>query len=113
MRRAEQREQTRHALVRESRRLFASLGYGSVGLAQIVAAAGVTKGALYHHFSGKRELFEAVFERVKRELSTQIATALQTFRRDPTTARRLLGIEAPARRASVAPVASPRSETSV
>ena len=43
----------------------------------------MTKGALYHHFSGKKELFEAVFEQVKRELSTQIASALQTFRRDP------------------------------
>ncbi|MFD0854832.1 TetR family transcriptional regulator, partial [Actinomadura adrarensis] len=48
--RAEQREQTRRTLLTESRRLFATRGYGAVGLAEIVRSAGVTKGALYHHF---------------------------------------------------------------
>ncbi|TXS58085.1 TetR family transcriptional regulator, partial [Streptomyces sp. t39] len=53
--RAQRREQTRQALLGEGRRLFSERGYADVGLAEIVAAAGVTKGALYHHFAGKTE----------------------------------------------------------
>ncbi|SDE05727.1 TetR/AcrR family transcriptional regulator [Streptomyces prasinopilosus] len=71
--RAQQREQTRQALVRESRRLFSTLGYGSVGLSEIVHAAGVTKGALYHHFSSKADLFRAVLEQVQQEVAERIA----------------------------------------
>ncbi|MFI6317383.1 TetR/AcrR family transcriptional regulator [Nonomuraea sp. NPDC050556] len=71
--RAEQRERTRLALVREARRLFAAEGYGAVGLSQIVAAAGVTKGALYHHFEGKAELFRAVLEEVQQEVGAGVA----------------------------------------
>ncbi|WP_036372904.1 TetR/AcrR family transcriptional regulator [Micromonospora sp. ATCC 39149] len=77
MRRAEQREQTRHTLVRESRRLFATHGYGAVGLAQIVAAAGVTKGALYHHFAGKADVFRAVLELVQQEVAAQVVAAAE------------------------------------
>ncbi len=71
--RAQQREQTRQALVREGRRLFSALGYGSVGLSEIVRAAGVTKGALYHQFSGKADLFRAVLEQVQQEVAERIA----------------------------------------
>ncbi|MHC3450907.1 MULTISPECIES: TetR/AcrR family transcriptional regulator [Streptomyces] len=71
--RAQQREQTRQALVRESRRLFSTVGYGSVGLSEIVHAAGVTKGALYHHFSSKADLFRAVLEQVQQEVAERIA----------------------------------------
>ena len=77
MRRAEQREQTRQALVRESRRLFATQGYGGVGLAQIVAAAGVTKGALYHHFASKADVFRAVLEQVQQEVAEQVVAAAE------------------------------------
>lgn len=73
MGRAEQREETRRTLLRESRRLFAAQGYGAVGLAEIVRAAGVTKGALYHHFDGKAELFRAVLEEVQREVGEAVA----------------------------------------
>jgi AcrR family transcriptional regulator len=65
---AERREATRGALVAAGRRLFASRGYEAVRTAQIVAEAGVTRGALYHHFEGKRGLFKAVFESVEEEL---------------------------------------------
>ncbi|MFI6511290.1 TetR/AcrR family transcriptional regulator [Streptosporangium sp. NPDC050855] len=71
--RARQREQTRQALLRESRRLFATLGYGAVGLSEIVRAAGVTKGALYHHFDGKAALFRAVLEQVQEEVAREVA----------------------------------------
>ncbi|MFI6392891.1 TetR/AcrR family transcriptional regulator [Nonomuraea sp. NPDC050547] len=73
--RAEQREQTRATLLRESRRLFAGQGYAAVGLAEIVAAAGVTKGALYHHFAGKAELFRAVLDQVQQEVAARVVAA--------------------------------------
>ncbi|MFE3451728.1 TetR/AcrR family transcriptional regulator [Nonomuraea sp. NPDC059194] len=71
--RAAQREQTRLTLLRESRRLFASRGYPAVGLSEIVRAAGVTKGALYHHFDSKAELFRAVLEQVQQEVGERVA----------------------------------------
>ncbi|MGW7197577.1 TetR/AcrR family transcriptional regulator [Streptomyces chryseus] len=71
--RAQQREETRRTLLRESRRLFSTLGYASVGLSEIVRAAGVTKGALYHHFGSKAELFRAVLEQVQQEVAAHIA----------------------------------------
>ncbi|WJY54206.1 TetR/AcrR family transcriptional regulator [Streptomyces chengbuensis] len=73
--RARQRELTRGALVREGRRLFAAEGYAAVGLAEIVRAAGVTKGALYHHFDGKAALFRAVLEEVQQEVAGRVAAA--------------------------------------
>ncbi|MEV4582469.1 TetR/AcrR family transcriptional regulator [Nonomuraea jabiensis] len=71
--RAQQREQTRQALLRESRRLFAERGYGAVSLSEIVAEAGVTKGALYHLFESKAELFRAVLEQVQQEVAETVA----------------------------------------
>ncbi len=55
-------EATTGQLLEEARRLFAADGYNATSLDDVVAAAGVTKGALYHHFRSKRELFRAVFE---------------------------------------------------
>jgi AcrR family transcriptional regulator len=71
---AERSEATRDALIEAARVLFAERGYGGVGTEEIVRAAGVTRGALYHHFEGKRDLFEAVYERVESELAQRIAT---------------------------------------
>ncbi|GGT62354.1 TetR/AcrR family transcriptional regulator [Streptomyces purpureus] len=71
--RVQQREQTRQALLREGRRLFSDRGYAAVSLAEIVLAAGVTKGALYHHFAGKPELFHAVLEEVQQEVGRRVA----------------------------------------
>ncbi|MGW0200676.1 TetR/AcrR family transcriptional regulator [Nonomuraea sp. NPDC003201] len=71
--RAQQREQTRQALLRGSRRLFADRGYGAVSLSEIVAEAGVTKGALYHLFESKAELFRAVLEQVQQEVAETVA----------------------------------------
>ncbi|QNP66160.1 TetR/AcrR family transcriptional regulator [Streptomyces genisteinicus] len=73
--RAQQREQTRQALLREGRRLFSGRGYADVGLTEIVAAAGVTKGALYHHFAGKAELFRAVLEEAQQEVARRVEGA--------------------------------------
>jgi AcrR family transcriptional regulator len=70
---AERSEATRAALIAAARRLFAERGFAGVGTEQIVRAAGVTRGALYHHFSGKRELFEAVYAQIEAELAERIA----------------------------------------
>lgn len=60
---------TRNHIVDCARALFSSDGYDAVSIERIVEAAGVTKGALYHHFENKRALFETVFEAVEIELS--------------------------------------------
>src|SRR5919199_6166892 len=71
---AQRREATRAALIAAARELFAARGYAGVGTEEIVQRAGVTRGALYHHFPGKHDLFEAVYERVERELAERIVT---------------------------------------
>ncbi len=84
---AERSEATRGALVAAARPLFAERGYAGVGTEEIVRAAGVTRGALYHHFAGKRELFEAVYEAVEVELAQRIAAgALQANASSPLEA---------------------------
>ena len=70
---AEQAEATRAALLSAARELFAERGYGGVGTEEIVHQAGVTRGALYHHFNGKEDLFRAVYEDLERELVERIA----------------------------------------
>jgi AcrR family transcriptional regulator len=62
--------------------LFAEHGYAATSLDQVVAGARVTKGAVYHHFSGKQALFEAVFERVEATAGAAIRDALDR-ERDP------------------------------
>lgn len=54
-------------------RLFTERGYDAVGTEEIVRAAGVTRGALYHHFGGKSELLEAVYERLEGESTERVA----------------------------------------
>ncbi len=80
---AERSEATRAALIATARRLFAQRGYGGVGTEEIVRETGVTRGALYHHFAGKRELFEAVYEQVERELVQSIAESAMKAAGDP------------------------------
>lgn len=65
---------TRAKLVRAARTLFARHGYAAVGTEQIVRRAGVTRGALYHHFAGKEELFLAVYEQVEHDLTAQLVS---------------------------------------
>lgn len=67
---------TRAALLAAARPLFATRGYADVGTPEIVAAAGVTRGALYHQFDGKLALFEAVFEAVEQDVMSRIGNQL-------------------------------------
>jgi len=71
-RRAEHVQDTRAALVRAARQLFAEKGYAGTGTEEIVARARVTRGALYHHFADKAGLFRAVMEAVAGELAHQL-----------------------------------------
>jgi AcrR family transcriptional regulator len=73
---AEQGEATRAALVRAARELFTEHGYGGVGTEEIVRRAEVTRGALYHHFADKRDLFRAVHEQIEDEVVTSIAARM-------------------------------------
>lgn len=60
-------EETRDAIVSAARKLFATKGYADTSIRDLVEAAGVTRGALYHHFKDKEALFAHVFELVARE----------------------------------------------
>ena len=69
----ERTEATRGALVSAARVLFGARGYAAVGTEEIVAAAGVTRGALYHHFRDKRALFRAVFVAAEADFVQRVA----------------------------------------
>jgi AcrR family transcriptional regulator len=72
-RRVAQGQATRDALVDAALELFGRGGYAATSIDEIVAAAGVTKGAMYHHFVDKEALFKAVFEKVQQQVSDQVA----------------------------------------
>ena len=71
----EQAARTRLELARAGRRLFARRGFAGVSAEEVVAAAGVTRGALYHHFDGKEGLFAAVVEDAMIDLKGRLAAA--------------------------------------
>ncbi|MFI5615649.1 TetR/AcrR family transcriptional regulator [Amycolatopsis sp. NPDC051903] len=86
MRRTQQErsDSTRAALVSAARVLFATRGYHDVPAEEITRTAGVTRGALYHHFGDKQGLFRAVVEEVEIELTAEVA-AVMTAGVDPLT----------------------------
>lgn len=110
---AERRTETRGLLLKAARTLFAERGFAETGTPEIVAAAGVTRGALYHHFADKTALFAAVVEEEHAEVAQAIAQAGDASPTDPMAAllaggeaffgamadpgrRRILLIDAPA-----------------
>src|SRR5437764_4167372 len=74
---AEQSEATRTALVQAAQRLFADRGFAETPTEAVVQAAGVTRGALYHHFKDKTALFQAVYEDIERDLLHRVAAAVE------------------------------------
>ena len=87
---AERSAETREALIAAARLLFAVHGYADVSLETIVRTAGVTRGALYHHFADKTELFAAVFERVEGEVAARMGEAIAAAgQTDPVEVMRL------------------------
>ena len=87
---AERAAETRDALVAAARPLFAAQGFADVALEAIVRAAGVTRGALYHHFADKTELFAAVFENVEGEVAARMGEAIaESKQTDPVEVLRL------------------------
>lgn len=81
-RRQEYSAATKRALIEVAIDLFARRGYAGANLDEIVAGARVTKGALYHHFRGKQELFEAAFSAVEDTACDRIRSAINGVR-DP------------------------------
>ncbi|HLB20730.1 MAG TPA: helix-turn-helix domain-containing protein, partial [Solirubrobacteraceae bacterium] len=75
-RQASRSASTRAKLLRAARKLFAGRGYAAVGTEEIVRRAGVTRGALYHQFASKEDLFLAVYEQVEQELTQRVAGTL-------------------------------------
>ena len=86
-RQAARSEATRAKLIEVGIELFSERGFADVGTQEIVDRAEVTRGALYHHFGDKRDLFRAVHEELEQRIVTEIAAALEANpREDPLEA---------------------------
>src|SRR5438874_3852756 len=73
--RARQAEATRQLLVSVARERFTERGYAATSVEEIIQRAGVARGALYHHFSGKDALFRAVYDEVQTEIAGRVVAA--------------------------------------
>jgi AcrR family transcriptional regulator len=82
-------EATRQRLVAAARELFGARGYAGVGTEEIVRAAGVSRGALYHQFRDKADLFAAVAEQIEAEIAGRIAADAAGAAADPAAALRI------------------------
>ena len=78
----ERTAQTRAALVAAARRLFGAEGFAEVGAERIARDAGMTRGALYHQFADKADLFAAVLDEVEAEIAQRVAGSVAGF--DPS-----------------------------
>jgi len=87
-RQVERREATRGALITAARASLLAVGHEATSTNVVLARAGVSRGALYHHFPSKTDLVAAVFETVSTELVGQAETAAK----DTTTAREAITI---------------------
>ena len=72
---AERTEATRGRLISTARRLFAERSFAATSTEEILGEAGVSRGALYHHFPSKTDLFRATFEAVEDDLTAQVLAA--------------------------------------
>jgi AcrR family transcriptional regulator len=74
--RAAQGQATRDQLIEVATRLFAERGYEDTSIEAVLAAAGVSRGALYHHFAGKDALFSAVVDSVENRIAVQLSAVV-------------------------------------
>ncbi len=91
---AERTAATRGALVAAARALFAEHGYADVGTERVAQSAGVTRGALYHQFADKAELFAAVLEAVEIDLTAHLIDVVASAASDDPFALLLAGTDA-------------------
>ena len=82
MKKAEQSEATRTALLQAARELFTERGYADTGTEDIARRAGVTRGALYYQFRDKADLFRAVLEDLSLNIAQKVASAIQADREE-------------------------------
>ena len=80
---AERRAATIHGVEDAARKLFASRGFADTTIDDIAARAGVAKGAVYHHFSSKEEIFTRVLESIQAELAAAQIPPPSAKPRDP------------------------------
>lgn len=85
-RKAERSEATRRTLIGVAREMFAQRGYADAPIEEIVRRAQVTRGALYHHFADKRDLFRAVYEDVEEDFAQRLGATVMA---EPDPARHL------------------------
>ncbi|MCW0321544.1 MULTISPECIES: TetR/AcrR family transcriptional regulator [Pantoea] len=78
-RRADQVEETRGKLIAAARRAFAQKGYSEASMDDLTAAAGLTRGALYHNFGDKKGLLQAVIDQIDGEILEQMRAAGQQY----------------------------------
>ncbi|MFD4433061.1 TetR/AcrR family transcriptional regulator [Nocardia sp. NPDC058497] len=71
-------ENTRQTLLETGARLFAELDYAGLSAEELVRAAGLTRGALYHHFDGKKGLFDAVVDDLQQRAAQRIRAAIDS-----------------------------------
>ncbi|HEY6495917.1 MAG TPA: TetR/AcrR family transcriptional regulator [Trebonia sp.] len=89
--RAAQGRATRGQLIEVATRLFAENGYEGTSIEAVLAAAGVSRGALYHHFAGKEALFEAVVVAITDRVSVELMDAIAGCT-DPVDAMRIAAL---------------------
>lgn len=84
--RAQMLDETRNKLVSAAREAFGNCGYAKTSMDELTASAGLTRGALYHHFGGKKGLLEAVVRSIDTELDIELSTISAS---EPTQLRAL------------------------
>jgi len=90
----ERTEATRASLIHAARTLFGAEGFAEVGTERVAAQAGLTRGALYHQFADKAELFAAVLDQVEAEIADRMTEAVAPLDPADTTALLIAGADA-------------------
>src|SRR6266571_428032 len=90
----ERTAQTRAALITAARGLFGAEGFAEVGAERVAREAAMTRGALYHQFTDKADLFAAVLDQVEAEIAQRVADAVAGFAADDTVGMLVAGADA-------------------